>query len=271
MFECVVNISEGWRLDVLDELSQAAGPSLRDRHADAAHARSVFTLINRRDELRDDVHALIEAALTRIDLRGQWGVHPRLGVVDVVPYVALDDWRANEALGLRNETAAWMGQEMEIPVFLYGALRNGSIRTLPEVRKYAFKELAPDFGPPSASPELGASAVGARGVLVAWNIWVRDISLEEGKRVAKAVRSREVRALAFPIKEFVQISCNLVEPYNVGPAPVYDQVKNLLTGGEIERCELVGLVPEAVVTETDHARWEQLGLSLDNTIEARLA
>jgi glutamate formiminotransferase len=100
---------------------------------------------------------------------------------------------------------------------------------------------------------------------------VRDISLEEGKRVAKAVRSREVRALAFPIKEFVQISCNLVEPYNVGPAPVYDQVKNLLTGGEIERCELVGLVPEAVVTETDHARWEQLGLSLDNTIEARLA
>jgi glutamate formiminotransferase len=271
LFECVVNISEGWRLDVLDELSRAAGPSLRDRHADAAHARSVFTLINRRDDLRDDVHDLIEAALTRIDLRGQWGVHPRLGVVDVVPYVALDDWRADEALGLRDETAAWMGQELEIPVFLYGALRNGSIRTLPEVRKYAFKELAPDFGPLEASAELGASAVGARGVLVAWNIWVRDISLEEGQRVAKAVRSREVRALAFPIKEFVQISCNLIEPYNLGPAQLYDQVKGLLTEGAIERCELVGLAPEAVVSEIDPARWPQLGLSLDSTIEARLA
>jgi glutamate formiminotransferase len=271
LFECVVNVSEGWRLDVLDELSQAAGPSLRDRHADAAHARSVFTLIHHHDELRRDVHSLIEAALTRIDLRNQWGVHPRLGVVDVVPYVALDDWRADEALGLRNETAAWMGNTLEVPVFLYGPLRDGSIRTLPEVRKHAFGALAPDFGPLEASVEHGASAVGARGLLVAWNIWVRGISLDEGKRVAKAIRSREVRALAFPIKEFVQISCNLIEPFSVGPAHVYDQVRALLGGGEIERCELVGLVPEEIVTTTDRARWEQLGLSLESTIEARLA
>lgn len=271
MFECVVNISEGWRLDVLDELSRAAGPSLRDRHADAAHARSVFTLIHDHDELISDVHALIEAALARIDLRGQWGVHPRLGVVDVVPYVALDDWRADEALGLRNETAAWLGRELEVPVFLYGALRNGSIRTLPDVRKHAFRDLVPDFGPPEPSAEHGASAVGARGVLVAWNIWVRGTTLEEGKRVAKAIRSREVRALAFPIKEFVQISCNLIEPFTVGPSQVYDQVAALLSGATIERCELVGLVPEEVVSATDPARWEQLDLSLERTIEARLA
>lgn len=270
MFECVVNISEGWRLDVLDQLSQAAGPSLRDRHADAAHSRSVFTLIHERDELRRDVHSLIVEALNRIDLRGQWGVHPRMGVVDVVPYVALDDWRADEAVGLRNETAAWIGHTLGVPVFLYGPLRDGSIRSLPEVRKNAFSTLTPDFGPPEPSVERGASAVGARSVLVAWNIWVREISLSEGKRVAAAIRTPEVRALAFPIKEYVQISCNLIDPTIVGPSQVYDQVTTLLSGGEIVRCELVGLAPEAVVRATDSARWEQLGLSLESTIEARL-
>jgi glutamate formiminotransferase len=271
LFECVVNISEGWRLDVLDQLSQVCGESLRDRHADAAHARSVFTLIHDHDELLSDVHALIEKALALIDLRGQWGVHPRLGVVDVVPYVALEDWRADEALGMRNETAIWLGRDLEVPVFLYGPMRDGSIRTLPEVRQHAFSALAPDFGPSEPSAESGAVAVGARGVLVAWNIWVNGISLEEGKRVAKEIRSREVRALAFPIKESVQISCNLIEPFTLGPAPVYDQVRNLLSGGEIERCELVGLIPEEVLSATDRSRWEELGLSLDSTIEARLA
>jgi glutamate formiminotransferase len=271
LFECVVNISEGWRLDILDQLSQVAGTSLRDRHTDAAHARSVFTLIHDHDELLSDVHALITKALALIDLRGQWGVHPRLGVVDVVPYVALEDWRADEALGLRNETAAWIGRDLDVPVFLYGPLRDGSIRTLPEVRKHAFGALAPDFGPPQASAESGACAVGARGPLVAWNIWGSGITLEEGKRVAKALRTREVRTLAFPIKEFVQISCNLIEPFSVGPAQVYDQVVPLLGEGQIDHCELVGLIPEEVVTAIDRARWEQLGLSLESTIEARLA
>ncbi len=270
MFECVFNVSEGRRSEVLDLLARAAEPSLRDRHADPVHNRSVFTLIDEREELRRNVHSFVVATMKLLDLRDHVGVHPRFGVLDVVPYVALDTNRAVEAIGLRDETAAWVASTFEVPVFLYGKLADGTTRTLPEVRRRAFGTLAPDFGPPEPSARRGASAVGARGVLVAWNLWVRGISLGEGRDVARALRRSEVRALAFSLPPYVQISVNLVEPDVVGPSVVYDQVKGLLREGEIEHAELVGLVPESVLRAIDRARWEQLDLSLDQTIEARL-
>jgi len=270
LFECVINVSEGRRGAVLDLLARSAGPSLRDRHADPVHNRSVFTLIDDREKLRRNVHSLVVATMKQLDLRDHVGVHPRFGVLDVVPYVALDPKRADVAIGLRDETAAWVASTFEVPVFLYGKLADGTIRTLPEVRKRAFRTLAPDFGPPEASARRGASAVGARGVLVAWNLWVRGISLGEGREIARALRRAEVRALAFSLPPYVQISVNLVEPNVVGPSVVYDQVKGLLRDGEIEHTELVGLVPESVLRTTDPARWEQLDLSDDKTIEARL-
>jgi hypothetical protein len=105
---------------------------------------------------------------------------------------------------------------------------------------------------------------------VAWNLWARGISLDEGKAIAKAVRRVEVRALALPVREFTQISCNLIAPLLVGPSTIYDQVGGLLASGVIDHAELVGLIPEALLRAEDPARWEQLDLSYEKTIEARL-
>jgi len=271
LFECVVNISEGRRLDVLDTLSSAAGPSLRDHHRDEIHNRSVFTLIHDPVELRRDVHALASATLQSLDLRDHVGVHPLLGVLDVVPYVALNEGKAPEAVALRDDTAAWLAATFDLPVFLYGPLPDGSVRSLPDVRRGAFRALTPDYGPAHAHATWGASALGARGLLVAWNLWVRGISLDEGAAIAKAIRRRDVRALAFTIGTFTQISCNLIAPLRVGPSTVYDEVVELLPQGAIDHAELVGLIPEVVLRTQDPARWEQLDVSYEKTIEARVA
>lgn len=270
MLECVVNISEGRRLDVLDALSRSAGVSLRDRHHDDRHNRSVFTLIHDRNDLRRDVRTLATAALDLLDLRDHAGVHPRFGVLDVVPFVALGDTDINEAVAIRDETATWLATSFHLPIFLYGPLSDGSSRSLPEVRRGAFRTLNSDFGPEIPDATWGASALGARDLLVAWNLWVRGISLDEGRAVAKAVRRPEVRALAFNVGAFTQISCNLIAPLIVGPSTVYDEVAHLVPDGAIDHAELVGLIPEALLRTQDRARWDQLDLSYEKTIEARL-
>jgi glutamate formiminotransferase len=121
------------------------------------------------------------------------------------------------------------------------------------------------------STERGASAIGARPVLVAWNLWVPGITLAEGRIIAKALRRPEVRALAFQLPDMVQISFNLIDPMNVRPSMVYDKVADLLDGGAIDHGELVGLIPDLVLRAEDPRRWKQLGLSENATIESRLA
>lgn len=270
MFECVLNISEGRNTALLRDLSATAGTSLRDLHSDGVHNRSVFTLINTSGALLADVRSLIGASFERLDLRTHEGVHPRFGVVDVVPFVALDVAEIDQAVNLRDATARWIGNELGVPVFLYGPFE-GDIRTLPDVRKGAFTQFSPDFGPLQPSATLGACALGARPVLVAWNLWLRGVTLDEARRIARALRRPQVRALAFSLGEYVQISCNLIAPEDVGPTTVYDQVGGLLHEGDIARAELVGLLPRAVLDHQERARWSQLGLSDDQTIESRLA
>ena len=271
MFECVVNISEGRDVAVLDELSALAGGSLRDRHRDSFHHRSVFTLINEPPALVADVHALVRHAYQRLDLRTHAGVHPRFGVVDVVPFVALEPDRRDEARALRDAAARWFVTNFEVPVFLYGPLEDGEERTLPEIRRRAFSSLEPDLGPPRATPARGAVAVGCRAVLVAWNVWLRNVSLDEARAIASALRSPAVRALALPVGNDVQVSCNLVDHSAVRTSQVYDHIASLVGGDAIIRAELVGLAPLALVEAEDRARWAQLGLSPERTIEARSA
>jgi glutamate formiminotransferase len=272
LFECAVNVSEGRRADVLDELALAAGEALRDRHSDAVHNRSVFTLIHHRTELRRYMKSFVVATMKRLDLRNHEGVHPRFGVLDVVPFIALDPRKAEEAIAMRNDFAAWVADTFDVPVFLYGRLRDGSKRSLPEVRRHAFHSLAPDLGPLKPNPERGSSAIGARPLLVAWNLWVRGVSLGEANVVAKALRRSEVRVLAFEMPDdFLQISFNLIDPLRVPPSVVYDEAVDLLSVGSIDHAELVGLIPEALLRLEDPKRWRQLGLSKDTTIESRLA
>lgn len=251
MVECVVNVSEGRRSAVLDALASAAGDDLLDLHADPHHHRAVLTLAG-----EDAPRAVATAAVASIDLRRHWGAHPRLGAIDVVPFVALD--AGDDAAGARDRFAAWIEDALGVPALTYG---DGG-PSLPDVRRTARRTVR------APHPTAGAVAVGVRGVLVAYNVVLAVPDLALARRVAAAVRGPGVRALGLAVGGEVQVSTNLVEPTVVGPADLHDRVAAL---APVARAELVGLVPDEVLRAVPEDRWPALDLSPDRTIEARLA
>lgn len=257
MIECVINISEGRDLDLVGEIARFAGNDLLDVHCDPDHNRSVITVVG-----ASAPPAVTRAAVERLDLRTHAGVHPRIGVVDVVPFVPLGGSTFDDAMTNRNEMSSWIANELHIPVFLYGPER-----TLPDIRRQAFTTLVPDLGPTSPHPTAGAVAVGARELMLAWNLWLSEPDLERAKAIASAIRGPGVRALGLQVGDQVQVSMNLIDPLRVGPAEVYDRVVAMAA---IERAELVGLVPQVVLDAVAHERWQQLDLSKESTIEYRL-
>lgn len=258
MLECVVNISEGRDSAKLSGLADLVGIDLLDLHSDADHHRSVFTLFG-----TNSVRALARQAIATLDIKHHSGVHPRLGIVDVVPFVALDLSTFDDALWARDEFAEYAGNELGVPCFLYGPER-----TLPYIRAHAFKDLLPDVGGSTPHPTAGAMCVGVRSVLVAYNLWLKNTPLETAKRIAASIRSESVRALGLQVGQYIQVSMNLVAPHIVGPAEVYDGVAEQ---AEIERAELVGLVPARVLATIPRSRWTRLDLSNERTIEWRIA
>jgi len=258
MLECVVNVSEGRDLGVLDELAAACGEDLLDRHTDPDHHRSVFTLVGEAAP-----RALARAAVARLDLSAHAGVHPRLGVVDVVPFVPLEGSTLDDAVAARDAFVTWAAAELALPCFRYGPER-----TLPEVRRRAFVDLHPDAGPASPHPTAGAACVGARPYLIAYNVWLTEPDLDVARRVAAAVRSSSVRALGLACGRRVQVSMNLVDPLTVGPAAAFDAVA---AHAPVAGGELVGLLPAAVLAGVAPERYAELDVGPDRTIEARLA
>jgi glutamate formiminotransferase / 5-formyltetrahydrofolate cyclo-ligase len=279
LLECVINVSEGRDEAVLRRLAAAAGPALLDEHRDPDHNRTVFTLAGPADLVAEASRALATATLAHLDLRRHTGAHPRLGVLDVVPFVPYQPGRPapedlTAAVGQRDRFAHWLGQDMGVPSFLYGPLPGGRTRTLPEIRRLAFGPapggLTPDQGPAHADLRRGATAVGARRVLVAYNVWVS--SAEVARRVAPLVRGPEVRALGLAVGARAQVSCNLVDPDRYGPGLLYDAVAALVreAGGTVSGGELVGLIPESVLATVPSGRRAELGLSEEATVESRL-
>ena len=256
-----------WLESLLGELSTAV-----NLHLDADHHRSVLTLLGTPEQLLDEVLELAKRAIEHLDLGAHVGVHPRLGVIDVVPFVPLGSATLVQAAGLRDEMARHFAEQLSVPCFLYGPLSDGSERTLPEVRRDAFLALAPDRGPAEAHPRAGAAALGARLPMLAWNLWLENTTLERAKELATAVRGSKVRALGFAVEGAVQVSCNLLAPAEVTPADVADHVAGLLRGAErIKRAELVGLVPRSVLKAVAESRWNELDLSEERSIEAACA
>ena len=274
--ESVVNVSEGRDQDFLARLADAAGSVLLDLHRDPDHHRSVFTLAGEAEHVTHAVRALARASVAGLDLGRHQGVHPRRGVLDVVPFVPYTPGRLpshdlDAVVPLRDAFARWMSATLGVPTFLYGPLPSGENRTLPQLRRHAFDDLPPDFGPLRPHPTAGATSVGARSVLVAYNVWVS--SVEVARQVAPLVRGPAVRALGLAVGRRAQVSCNLVNPAQVGPAQAYDAVRGLVeeAGGTVVGAELVGLLPEAVLRAIPGFRWAELGLSAERTVEARLA
>ena len=258
MLECVVNVSEGRREDRLGVLAAAAGADLLDVHRDGDHHRAVLTLVG-----TDAPRRVAGAAVAELDLRAHDGVHPRLGVVDVVPFVPLEPATMADAVTARDEFAAWAGDALGVPCFLYG-----EERSLPQVRKEAWRTLAPDTGPREPHPTAGAMCVGARLPLVAYNVWLVEPDLALARRIAAAVRGPHLRALGLAVGRRVQVSMNLIAPAVLGPAAAYDLVA---AHAPVAGAELVGLVPQHVLLAVPAERWDELDLGPDRTIEARLA
>jgi glutamate formiminotransferase / 5-formyltetrahydrofolate cyclo-ligase len=267
VLECVVNVSEGRRSDVLAALAEAAGPCLLDLHSDADHHRSVLTMAGPDGMLEAGVRALSAETVARVDLAGHTGAHPKLGALDVVPWVSLTGWPLADgppgpAVGARDRFAQWLAQALGVPCFLYGAERS-----LPEVRRAAWVSAQPDTGPSSPHPTAGATAVGARPLLVAYNIWLARPDVKRARAIAAELRGPALRTLGLQVGAGVQVSCNLIDPTNLGPAAVFDAVARL---AHPARAELVGLVPAAVLTAVPTRRWTELDLDPSRTIEARL-
>jgi glutamate formiminotransferase len=297
VLECVVNISEGRRPDVVQAIAAACGPALLDVHTDSDHHRSVLTLAGRPDVVGEAALALARTAVGRIDLSGHAGVHPRLGAVDVVPFVPLPSAgppartdAGASGLMVAGEVARAWGQraadELGVPVFLYGSA-DPEGRSLPEVRRGAFQERRPDFGPAEPHPTAGAMAVGARPILVALNCELaagaggRDLGAElaVARTVARAVRERDgglpgVRALGFDLasKGRAQVSMNLVDLAATGVETACEAVRREAhrQGRSITAVELVGLLPAAELERCSREFVDWSGLSPDQTIEARL-
>lgn len=256
-----MNISEGTDTGLLEQLVAACGPYLLDLHVDADHNRSVFTLAA--PNIQEPTRALATRAVELIDLNQHNGVHPRIGVVDVVPFVPIESTGASlgDALVERERFADWFARAHGVPCFLYG-----SGISLPDIRRSAFEKLMSHTGPSQPHATAGSCAVGARGPLIAYNLWL-DVPLLNAKRIAKAIRREGLRTLGLQVGDHTQVSCNLVDPARIGPADAYDLVAS---HASVLRSELVGLVPSSVFAALPPERREQLDVDEERTIEARL-
>jgi glutamate formiminotransferase len=252
-----VNVSEGRNRDVLVRLASAVSGDLLDVHTDHDHNRSVFTLVGENAPRR-----LATTAVELMNIQDHSGVHPRLGVVDVVPFVPLSGSTWEDAVTARNEFAAWAALELQVPCFLYG-----DERTLPDIRRWAWHQLQPDTGPTEPHSTAGAMCVGAREPLIAYNLWLADVDLATTKKIASAVRTESIRTLGLQVGKYTQVSINLVNPEISNPTHAFDAVKQ---HAEIHHAELVGLLPRDVLCSIPEGRWESLDLAEENTIEWRL-
>lgn len=249
------NLSEGRRGPLIAAIVAAAadepGARVLDVHTDPDHNRSVLTVAGGELALGN---ALITAALVAqagIDLRSHTGVHPRLGAIDVVPFVPLDDAGMPAAGRGALAFARRLWEEAGIPAFLYGAA-SAEKRCLPDIRRRAFKELAPDVGGPEPHRTSGATAVGVRGPLVAYNVNLATADPDAARGIAAAIRGSNgglahVRALGLSLasRGITQVSMNLVDPLATGVQQAFEAVSRLAgqRGVEVLESEIVGLVP----------------------------
>jgi glutamate formiminotransferase/glutamate formiminotransferase/formiminotetrahydrofolate cyclodeaminase len=284
--ESVPNFSEGRDAATIEAIGGALsrGVRLLDVHSDPDHHRSVYTVVGEDDALVDALVAAVEVARDRIDLSGHAGAHPRIGAADVVPVVPLrpSDMDRAKAAALRlAERVGGLG----LPVFLYGELapgrgpaffRRGGIE---ELATRLADELRPDFGPPELHPTAGAAIVGARRPLIAFNVDLRGATLGDARTIASAIRERDggfpgVRALGLelPGSGRVQVSMN-VEDWEASAlheivARIESEAASL--GAELDRAELVGLMPAGAAATAAGAALRIDGFDGSRLIETRL-
>jgi glutamate formiminotransferase/formiminotetrahydrofolate cyclodeaminase len=270
LVECVPNFSEGRRTEVIEAIRDAIaaieGVSVLDVSSDPSHNRSVITFVAPVESAVDAAFAGIRAASERIDLCQHTGEHPRIGATDVVPFIPLEGSTMEDCIALARQLGERVGRELRIPVYLYERAATTPAReNLADVRRGEFEGLReelgknparnPDFGPSQIHPTCGATAIGARPFLVAYNIYLGPASnLPIAKNIAKAVRGssggfKYVKGLGLEVDGQAQVSMNLVDTEKTPLHNAFDFVKMRAEseGAQVTWSEIVGLVPERVL------------------------
>lgn len=280
LIECVPNFSEGRRAEVIDAIASAlrAHPEVQllDIESDYDHNRSVFTLVGSPPTLVPAMFDAVKAAASLIDLDHHSGEHPRVGATDVVPFVPLRGAEMSQCVALARELGQRVGAELDIPVYLYeqAATRPDRVN-LADIRRGEYeglkREIAtnpdrkPDFGPVRVGP-AGATVIGARAPLIAYNVYLTTSDVDIAKRIAKTIRYSSgglpyVKALGLSVKGRAQVSMNLTDFRQTPMHQVVEMIRQEAAryGVAIESSELIGMIPEQALL--DAAAWY---LQLDN-------
>ena len=266
LIEAVPNFSEGRRTSVIDELAaavQTSGVRLLDRNSDAHHNRTVLTIAGPPEPVLQGLLRAVEAAVSRIDVRGHRGVHPRLGAADVVPLVPIRNTQMADCVLLARELGRRIGDELDVPVYLYAAAATRQERrNLADVRRGEYEALLreihlprrrPDFGPAKVGP-AGAVIVGARPILIAFNVFLRTADVAVARAIARQIRERDgglqaVRALGLLVDGQAQVSMNLVDYRATSPHAAVNAIRQQAARHAValDRSELIGLIPQGAL------------------------
>jgi glutamate formiminotransferase len=294
IIECVPNVSEGRRTDIIERVASALravpGVRLLDHSSDPSHNRSVFTMAGDAAPLKQAVLALYEQVVPAIDLRIHKGEHPRVGAVDVVPFVPIQGVTMEACVALAKDAAAAVAERFGVPVFLYEeASSNPARKNLEDIRRGEFEGLAakmtspgwaPDYGPAQPHPTAGASVVGARMPLIAYNINLATDRLDVAKKIAAAIRYssggyRYVKAMGVRLDDrggIAQVSMNLTNYEKTPVFRVFETVKREAAryGVAVLESEVVGLVPSQALVRAAEFYLQLEGFSAQQVLENRL-
>ena len=291
LIECVPNVSEGRRADVIGTVGSAidgSGVHVLDRSSDPSHNRTVYTFAGDPESLQAAVVRLFDAAVAAIDLRQHDGVHPRIGAVDVVPFVPLRDVTMDDCVALAISTAALLARRHAIPMFLYEeAAATDERRNLAEIRRGGLDGLTrrmqrpewrADEGPAAPHVTAGATAIGARPILIAYNVNLASNRLGVAKRIASAIRASNgglshVKAMGVQLEGgIVQVSMNLTDYRETSMTTVFDAIAReaAADGIRVLESEIIGLVPAAALPPDPRKRLKLREADLDRVLELRL-
>lgn len=266
ILECIPNVSEGRDRRLVerfaDTIRSVAGVRLLDVHMDPDLHRSVFSFLGAPGAVERAALALAEAVVTTVDMSAHRGAHPRIGALDVLPFVPLREITMDEAVALARRAGLTLAERFGLPVYFYGeAAQRPERRRLAEIRRGGYEGLAekladpawrPDVGPARVNPRSGATAVGARGILVAFNVWLDTNDPEVARAIAGAIRESSgglpgLQAMGVPLasRGIVEVSVNLLDYRRSSIPRVFDQVRDEAArrGIAVRRSELVGLAP----------------------------
>lgn len=292
--ECVPNFSEGRRPEVVAAIVSAIGSvkgvRVLDHEMDANHNRCVITFVGDRASVEEAAMMGARKAVELIDMNRHHGEHPRIGALDVLPFVPVTGITMDGCVELARSVGRRIADELAIPVYLYEAAATRPDRKdLPNLRRVEYEGLKeaiqtdpdrrPDFGPSRLHPSAGATVVGARPLLIAWNVDLATKDVRVAKRIAKAIRESDgglpaVRAKGFELadREMVQVSMNMIDYHKTSLLRVYEEICRLAAeeGVEIAESEIVGLVPLEPLVEAAGAHMKLANFHRSQILETRL-